>query len=65
MNLINEEIRVMQSMISHLKMAIPLEESQSKKLKMKNNIRELEELIQEKLVESGEFVDVKVEEDIY
>ena len=64
-NIINEEIRVMQNMVSHLKMAIPLEESQSKRMKMKEDVDELEKLIKQRLIESGEFVDIRIEEDIY
>ena len=64
-NIINEEIRVMQNMVSHLRRAIPLEESQSKKKKMRDSVAELESLIEQKLVESGEFQDVRLEEDIY
>lgn len=65
MNLLNEEIRVIQCTISHLRTAIPLESDQGKRLRMKESVDELEKMIEAKLGETGEFEDIRISEDIY
>lgn len=47
--LLNEEIRAIQNTISHLKRGIALESNQSKKEKMKNDVKELNRLLNSKL----------------
>lgn len=61
----NEEIRAIQSTIVQLKKAIPLEQSQSKKQYYKNKISELQSLLEEKLLETPDFKNFKLEEDVY
>lgn len=53
--LLNEEIRAIQCTISHLRMGIPLEPNQSKREKMKQDVRELEELLDFKLGEDTNY----------
>lgn len=55
MNLLNEEIRAIKNTMSHLKMAIPLESDSGKKLKLQNDLKELGEVLNEKLEQCGEF----------
>lgn len=54
-NLLNEEIRVIQISMTHLKRAIPLEPSNSKRLKMEKDYNALKEILQEKLDSCGEY----------
>lgn len=61
----NEEIRAMQNTIVALKRGIALEQSQSKKQQMKSDIKELESLIEQKLTETPDFANIRLEEDIY
>lgn len=49
MNLLNEEIRVIQHTISHMKRGIILEPNQSKRNKMKKDVEELETILESKL----------------
>lgn len=65
MNVINEEIRVMKHMASHLRRAISLEPNQGKRDKMKRDVNELERMIESKLKETGDFVDVNIGGDKY
>ena len=55
MNLLNEEIRSIQHTINHLKMAIPLEADSGKKLKLQNECKDLQKLLESKLNECGEY----------
>ena len=55
MNLLNEEIRAIQHTMAHLKMAIPLESDSGRKLKMQNDLKELKEILKEKLDKCGEY----------
>ena len=55
MNLLNEEIRSIQHTINHLKMAIPLEADSGKKLKLQNECKNLQKLLESKLNECGEY----------
>ena len=48
-SLLNEEIRVIQVSMSHLKRAIPLETNSGKKLQMQKDYDELGKILQEKL----------------
>ena len=64
-NLHNEEIRAIQMTIVQLRKAVPLEKSQSKKDYYKKQIKELESLLEKKLLETPDFKNFKLEEDVY
>ena len=64
-NIQNEEIRAMQNTIVALRKGVALEQSQSKRDKMKKDIKELESLIEQKLTETPDFANIRLEEDIY
>lgn len=64
-NLHNEEIMAMRNTVSLLKKRIALESSSSKKEELKKDVKELEGLIVQKLGETSDFVDIRIEEDIY
>ena len=64
-NLHNEEIRAIQHTVVALKKGVALEQSQSKRDKMKKDIKELESLIETKLMETPDFANIRIEEDIY
>lgn len=55
MNLLNEEIRAIQHTINHLRMGIPLEPSQGKRMKMESDLNDLNKLLEEKLEQCGEY----------
>lgn len=55
MNLLNEEIMAIKHTMSHLKMAIPLEMDSGKKLKLQNDLKELEALLEDKLNQCGDY----------
>lgn len=61
----NEEIMAMRTTVAMLRKGIPLEPNQRKRLKMKQSVKELEELIEKKLNETTDFADIRVEEDVY
>ena len=65
MNIINEEIRSMRQTASLLKKGIALEVNQSRKEQMKQDVRMLEELINERLSKTNDYNDMKLEEDVY
>lgn len=54
-DLLNEEIRVIQVSMSHLKRAIPLETNSGKRLKMQNDYEKLGVILQEKLNQCGDY----------
>ena len=56
MNLLNEEIRAIQHTMTHLRMAIPLESDSGKKLKLQNDLKELDEILNDKLEQCEEYV---------
>lgn len=64
-NLQNEEIMAMRNTVSFLKKRIALETSSSKREELKRDVRELENLIVQKLNQTSDFVDIRIEEDIY
>lgn len=64
-NLHNEEIMAMRNTVSLLKKRIALESSSSKKEELKKDVKELEGLIVQRLNETSDFVDIRIEEDIY
>ena len=64
-NLHNEEIMAMRNTVSLLKKRIALESSSSKKEELKKDVKELEGLIVQKLGETSDFADIRIEEDIY
>lgn len=64
-NIQNEEIRAMQNTVVALRKGVALEQSQSKRDKMKKDIKELESLIEQKLTETPDFANIRLEEDIY
>lgn len=49
MNLLNEEIRVIQTTMAHVKRAIPLAEDGGEKLRLQEKYNRLEEILQDKL----------------
>ena len=49
MNLLNEEIRVIQHTMAHLKRAIPLAENGGERLRLEERYNELESILQGKL----------------
>ena len=55
MNLINEEIRVIQNTMSHLSRAIPLARDTGEKLRLQEKYKGLEEILQEKLNQCGDY----------
>lgn len=54
-NLLNEEIMAIKHTIAHLNKGMVLEPDPSKKAKMKNDIKELNILLEGKLTQCGEF----------
>ena len=54
-NLLNEEIRAIQHTINHLRMGIPLELDYGKKKKMEQDVRDLNKLLEEKLVQCEDY----------
>lgn len=64
-NLHNEEIMAMRNTASILRKRIALEASSSKKEELKRTVKELDEMIVQKLGETSDFVDIRIEEDIY
>lgn len=55
MNLLNEEIRAIQLTINHLKMGIPLEADYGRKKKLENDLKELNDLLAEKLEQCEDY----------
>jgi len=64
-NLHNEEIRAIQMTLVQLRKAVPLESSQAKKDYYKHKIKELESLLEKKLLETPDFKNFELEEDVY
>ena len=54
-NLLNEEIMAIKHTIAHMKMALPFELDYGRKKKMENDIRDLNQLLEEKLNKCGDF----------
>ena len=54
-NLLNEEIRAIQHTINHLRMGIPLELDYGKKKKMEQDVKDLNKLLEEKLVQCEDY----------
>lgn len=65
MTLHNEEIRAIQVTLAQLKKGIPLEPNQGKRDRMKQSAKELEDILKKKLMETPDFADIKIEEDVY
>lgn len=61
----NEEIQAIRNTVSFMRKRIALESSQSKKEELKKQVGELENLIVQKLSETSDFADIRIEEDIY
>lgn len=55
MNLLNEEIRAISHTIAHLKMAIPLEQDSGKRHKMKQDLKDLNTLLEDKLEKCEDY----------
>jgi len=55
-NLLNEEIRVIQVSMSHLKQAIPLAHDTGEKLRLKNKYKELEDILNSKLEQCNDYL---------
>ena len=56
MNLLNEEIRVIQVTMSHMKKAIPLARDTGEKLKLQEKYKELENILNGKLNQCEDYV---------
>lgn len=56
MNLVNEEIRVIQHTMAHIKRAIPLAEDNGERLRLENKYKKLGEILESKLDQCGDFV---------
>lgn len=56
MNLLNEEIRVIQVTMSHMKKAIPLARDTGEKLKLQEKYKELENILNDKLNQCEDYV---------
>ena len=54
-NLLNEEIRAIQHTINHLRMGIPLELDYGKKKKMEQDVKDLNKLLEEKLIQCEDY----------
>lgn len=54
-NLLNEEIMAIKCTMAHLRRAIPLEPDYGKKKKMENSVAELNNILEGKLKECGDF----------
>ena len=54
-NQLNEEIRVIQNSMSHLKRAIPLAETTGERVKWEKKYKELSEILESKLEQCGDF----------
>ena len=54
-HILNEEIRAIQCTISHLNKGIALESNQKKKEEMKQQLKELNEILKVKLGEDNEY----------
>ena len=54
-NLLNEEIRAINLYMSHLERAIPLEVDSGKKQKMRNNLKDLEKILTQKLEQCEDY----------
>ena len=55
MNLLNEEIRVINHTMAHLKQAMSVEPDSGKRLKMQKDYKELEAILVDKLEKCEEF----------
>ena len=55
MNLVNEEIRVIQHTMAHVKRAIPLAEDNGKRLELENKYKRLSEILDEKLKQCEDY----------
>lgn len=53
--LLNEEIRVIQVSMSHIKKAIPLCDNNGEKLRLENKYKELGDILEKKLSQCGDF----------
>lgn len=56
MNIINEEIRVIQNTMAHVKRAIPLALDSGERLRLENKYKELEKVLESKLEQSGDYM---------
>ena len=54
-NLINEEIRVIQNTMAHLKRAIPLAMDNGERLRLEEKYNDLEEVLKEKLEQCSDY----------
>ena len=54
-NLINEEIRVIQNTMAHLKRAIPLAMDNGERLRLEEKYKDLEEVLKEKLEQCSDY----------
>ena len=55
MNLLNEEIRVIQNTMTHVKRAIPLAIDSGERVRLQNKYKDLEKILEDKLEQCGEF----------
>lgn len=55
MNIVNEEIRVIQHMMAHVKRAIPLADDNGKRLELEKKYKRLSEILNEKLEQCEDY----------
>lgn len=56
MNLVNEEIRVIQTTMAHVRRAIPLAVDSGEKARLQQKYKDLEEVLQDKLNQCGDYL---------
>ena len=61
----NEEIRAIQHTLVVLNKRLALAPTSTARMKVKNDIKELERILQVKLSETSDFADIRIEEDTY
>ena len=55
MNLLNEEIRVIQNSMTHIRKAIPLAVDSGEKVTLQNKYKELDKILHEKLEQCEDY----------
>lgn len=61
----NEEIRAIQHTLVALNKKMALSSTSAERIHIKNDINELEKILQIKLSETSDFADIRIEEDTY
>ena len=55
MNILNEEIRVIQTSMAHIERAIPLAVNDGERVRLKDKYNRLNDILQEKLNQCGDY----------